>query len=566
MSNAASGESCPSQISALCKRRHWAMYWLIIFVSIATIGGRVAKVQNHFVEGDTPFFSANDRSRWCTIRSLVDDGTYEIDNVIAQPSEVQWNTIDKVQHRNADGEPRFYSSKPTLLPTLLAGKYWVLHKVFGLEMSENTLLVCRIILFFCNVVPYLVFLCLLAAMLERIVVHDWTRYFVLSAAGFGTFLSTFAVTLNNHLPAAFSVMVVLYCLDRIYRTGPVCHDEPCASWKHYLVAGLFAAFASANELPALSFLAFAGLLCLLKSPSKTFLGFVPAALLVVAAFFGTNFLAHGTWRPAYMNRGDGKELAIVDGDFRSRLNESDDNDFEDGQVPAALLEPIREYVEEELGGKLTAPQIRQSFWKRDLDAELGRWVVTDTVEDYEFAIEQVEPMKYSVSLWGNWYDYPGSYWSSGNRSGVDRGQESQAIYAFHLLFGHHGIFSLSPIWLLSFAGLLALPFAKRLQLEWLGVMGLALSLVVFAFYLNRPLNDRNYGGFTSGLRWMFWLIPIWLVAMVPIVDSLGKQRFGKFICLTLLALSIASALYSTSNPWCHPWLYECWDSLGLPNK
>lgn len=566
MSNASSGDSCPSQISALCKRRHWAMYWLIIFVSIATIGGRVGKVQNHFVDGETPFFSANDRSRWCTIRSLVDEGTYEIDKVTSQPSEIQWDTIDKVQHRNSEGEVRFYSSKPTLFPTLLAGKYWVLNKIFGLEISQNTLLVCRLILLLCNVVPYMVFLCLLAAMLERIVVHDWTRYFVLSAAGFGTFMSTFAVTLNNHLPAAFSVMVSLYCLDRIYRTGPVCHDEPSASWKHYGFAGLFAAFAAAVELPALSFLAFAGLMCLIKSPSKTTLAFAPAALVVVAGFFGTNYLAHGTLRPAYMHRADGRELALIEGNFRDQLDGADDSDLEDGNVPAELLAPIRKYVEGELGGKLTAPHCRQSFWKRDLDATLGRWVISDAVEDHEFAIEQVDTREFKVSVWGNWYDYPGSYWSSGKRSEIDRGQKSQVIYAFHMLFGHHGIFSLTPIWLLSFAGLLALPFASRLQLKWLGVMGLVLSLVVFAFYLNRPVNDRNYGGFTSGLRWMFWLIPIWLVAMVPVVDSLGKQRMGKFLCLGLLALSIASALYSTSNPWYHPWLYECWESLGLPNK
>lgn len=565
MSNAPSGDSCPSQISALCKRRHWAMYWLIIFVSIATIGGRVAKVQNHFAIGETPFFSANDRSRWCTIRSLVDEGTYEIDEVIEQYSEEEWDTIDKVRHKNLEGKERYYSSKPTLFPTMLAGKYWVLKQVFGLEITENTLLVCRIILFFCNVLPYLIFLCLLAAMLERIVVHDWTRYFVLSAAGFGTFLSTFAVTLNNHLPAAICVMVALYCLDRIYRTGPVCHDAPTASWKHYIVAGLFAAFAAANELPALSFFAFAGLLCLMKSPLKTLAGFVPAAAVVVAGFFGTNYLAHGTLRPAYMNRGDGNELALIEGDFRSQLDGTDDDNLRDGVVPAELLAPIRTYAQEELEKRVISPQCRQSFWKRDRDAKLGRWVVTDVGLGEQFVIEQTDEQKFAVSTWGNWYDYPDSYWSSGKRSGVDRGQKSQMIYAFHMLFGHHGIFSLTPIWLLSFAGLLALPFAGRLQLKWLGVMGLALTVVVFAFYVNRPVHDRNYGGFTSALRWMFWLIPIWLVAMVPVVDSLGKKQIGKFVCLTLLALSIASAFYSTTNPWCHPWLYECWESLGLPN-
>src|SRR5215213_11663899 len=43
-----------------------------------------------------PFLSANDRSRWMTIRSLVERGTYEIDAIVGEPT---WDTIDMVQHK-----------------------------------------------------------------------------------------------------------------------------------------------------------------------------------------------------------------------------------------------------------------------------------------------------------------------------------------------------------------------------------------------------------------------------------------------------------------------------------
>ena len=62
-----------------------------------------------------PFLSANDRSRWMTIRSLVERGTYEIDAIVGQPT---WDTIDMVQHRGRDGKLHLYSSKPPLLATL----------------------------------------------------------------------------------------------------------------------------------------------------------------------------------------------------------------------------------------------------------------------------------------------------------------------------------------------------------------------------------------------------------------------------------------------------------------
>lgn len=564
MTESTSDESCPSQISNLCKRRHWGMYWLIIFVCVGSLFGRIMTVQNHQSNGESPFFSANDRSRWCTIRSLVDKGTYEIDEVLAAPSDIRWDTVDKVKHLGKDNQFHSYSSKPTLLPTLLAGKYWLIQKLTGRTLEDDTLFVARALLLFCNGVPYFVFLFLLASMLERIVVHDWTRYFVLCAAGLGTFLSTFAVTLNNHLPAAFSVMVAIYCLDRIYRTGPVCHDQAKAGWIHYATAGLFAAFAAANELPALSFFACAGALCLYQSPKKAILGFVPAAAVVAAGFFGTNYLAHDTWKPAYAHRNDGDQIAMVQGSFVSDLDGMDDERMDDGRVPDEILDPINEYLLASNEKSLQGPVCRKSYWKRDRDAQWGRWVVCDDYSNNQFAVEQTALNEFTIYAWGNWYDYSGSYWASGYRSEVDRGQPNQVTYAFHLLFGHHGIFSLTPIWLFSLAGLLALPWAKRMQLQWLGAVGIVLSLVVFTFYLNRPINDRNYGGVTSGLRWMFWLIPIWLVAMVPVIDSLGKKQWGKILCLAVLAVSIASAMYSSNNPWTHPWLYEIWDSIGLP--
>ena len=58
-----------------------------------------------------------------------------------------------------------------------------------------------------------------------------------------------------------------------------------------------------------------------------------------------------------------------------------------------------------------------------------------------------------------WYKYPGSHWleETGKiKGGIDfaRFKETKAEYAFHLLFGHHGLFSLTPVMLLSLAGML----------------------------------------------------------------------------------------------------------------
>ncbi len=509
---------------------------------------------------NSPFFSANDRSRWCTVRALGDDGVYEIEQVISDPAnQIKWDTIDKVQHRGKDGELHFYSSKPPLFPTLVAGIYIGIKAITGWTISEDTFYVVRTILVLVNVVPWLMFLWLLGLLIDRIPVRDWTRYYVLAAACFGTFLTTFVISLNNHLPAAVAVMASLFCLTEIWREDFVLEDGRYVSRRHeanawtYFLAGLLGAFAVANELPALAYLGLAGVVCLVRSPQKTLLGFVPGMALVVAALIGTNFAAHGEWQLPYAHRSDGSVIQRVDGDFAGELNA--------GRLPVELKNQLPTELE------MTFPQVEVGGWP-GTPTNVSRWVVRDANSSRQFAVTQNHGESgFEIREWGNWYDYPGSYWLSKNddyKSEVDRGQPSQMLYAFHVFFGHHGIFSLTPIWIFSFAGMLALAFNTRLKLRWLGWMSLVLTAVVVSFYITRPQIDRNYGGFTSALRWLFWLAPLWLVSMLPVVDWLGRSRWGRFVCYWLLAASVISAAYSAANPWVNPWLYEVWDLTGLP--
>jgi len=166
----------------------------------------------------------------------------------------------------------------------------------------------------------------------------------------------------------------------------------------------------------------------------------------------------------------------------------------------------------------------------------------------------------------NWYDYSyvrdgkarDSYWR--NPVGIDRGEESLARYALHATVGHHGIFSLTPIWILALGGVILL--ARDRGTRDLALLIIALSAVCLAFYLTRPMVDRNYGGMTSGFRWMFWFAPLWLLAMLPALDRLAPSRVGRGVALVLLALSVMSASYPTWNPWTQPWLWNFLSYLG----
>jgi hypothetical protein len=124
-----------------------------------------------------------------------------------------------------------------------------------------------------------------------------------------------------------------------------------------------------------------------------------------------------------------------------------------------------------------------------------------------------------------------------------------------VLVGHHGIFSLTPVWLLSVAGALIWLCRKddrRLQL--LAAMIVVLSVVCVAFYLTRPQVDCNYGGMTCGLRWMFWFAPLWLLLMLPATDALSTRRWTRALALALLIVSVLSVAYPTWTPWSDPWI------------
>jgi hypothetical protein len=163
----------------------------------------------------------------------------------------------------------------------------------------------------------------------------------------------------------------------------------------------------------------------------------------------------------------------------------------------------------------------------------------------------------------NWYKYTHdvngveqkSYWL--DPQGIDRGEPTVSAYLLHTLIGHHGIFSLTPVCLLSFVGmgmwLVSGDWARR----ELAAIVAVVSIACLVFYIGlRPQEDRNYGGMTSAFRWMFWCAPLWLITMLPAADRLGRSVAGMSLGALLLTFSVLSANYPTWNPWTHPWIYN----------
>jgi hypothetical protein len=446
----------------------------------------------------TPLLRSNDRSRWCTIRALVEERTYVIgrrDASKATPDnkygdsgivfEDGWFSVDKVLRPDTQ---EFYSSKPPFLPTLLAGEYWVLKHAFGWSLAGDApsrWWVVRVILLTVNVLPLAVYLLLLDGLAGRLGATDWGRMFVVATACFGTFVTSFMGALNNHTLATCTLVFALAPALRAVFGRP----EEDRGWR-YAVAGFFAAFTACNDLPAASFLAALLAVMLAHSPRKTLLWFVSAAAVPVAGFLLCNYLAIGQIRPAY--------------------------------------------------------------------SELG----------------------------GPWYEYPGSNFNPNAppelRRGVDwaREKEPASVYVFHSVLGHHGILSLTPVWLLSLGGVLlwlvARPPAEPAEStshQWdagralgerrtIAILTLLVSAVVIGFYLT--LAPRNYGGWTLGPRWLMWLTPLWLLVLLPMADRISGSRAGRLAGAVLLGFSALSAVVPAGSPWHHPWIYTVLEQIGGP--
>jgi hypothetical protein len=443
----------------------------------------------------TPAFSSNDKARWATVKALVDSGTYSIGTRTFNPTEPktftdagiktepQYLSLDIVlkpptDEEKAAGKPvtkPFFASKPPLFTTLLAGEYWVLKKAFGWEIDRDRWLVIPAILLTVNVIPFAVYLYLLARLIDTAGKTDFARLLAFTTAAVGTLLTTFAGSLNNHLPGAFCALFAAY---PVLRAATEYRDMGPGG---YAASGFFAGLTVTFEMPAAAFLAGLGIPLLVARPRKAVFYFLPAAAVPIAAFFLTNYIALGIWEPAYSKFG------------------------------------------------------------------------------------------------GPWYEFEGSYWARlklpERPKGIDFADEPKSVYAFHVLVGHHGWFSLTPVWVIGLAGLVMLgvrsaPDVKKLFAGGKGSawtprlfagMTLAVSAVVAGYYI---ATTNNYGGFTAGPRWLFWLIPLWVLAVPPAADRLAGSVAGRVLCAVLLGASVFAAFYPAWNPWRPPWILQLMEFTG----
>jgi len=142
----------------------------------------------------------NGRSRMATIDSLVERGTFIIDN-----SVYVW-TGDKVYING-----HFYSDKPPVLSFLAAGPYFLMKNV-GLTFQNNEGLVYYLLTLIFVGIPAAITVHFFNKSLKLIRLKKSARLRLAIALGAGTLLLPWATVFNNHVPAMALCFTSFYLL------------------------------------------------------------------------------------------------------------------------------------------------------------------------------------------------------------------------------------------------------------------------------------------------------------------------------------------------------------------
>ncbi len=557
------------------------------FAAALIITGAVFIAAGHTLR-QPAFMTANDISRWCTVWSLLERGTYAIDECPWQgdtQDKIQWPPRKEGDPAPAEGQPdgrHYYSSKPALISTLIAGMLYPARRITGvpldrvilqeraerwtqkpdpdhpgrfkpvLERPKDPVKWPAYIFYFkptlilINVLPFGLFLIYFSRVLDRYAPNDWAWLFSLFAAAFGTYLLPYTQTLNNHTIGAFAAF---FALDQFLRIW----DEGLDRGWRFAAAGFFAGFAASTELPALAFPALLGPMLLLRYPKQTLLFFVPGLAFPLAAFIGAQYLEFGQFFLPYESFGS--DAYLWEGSIWQTPLELDAFN----KTPEPYWVYLWHMTFGHHGIFSLTPIYLLSVWGGMKLLSGGRWLTALAILTFLVVAGLGGYFLYDPSAWmvdGRLLDWHG--WAQ------SESPAQSGVVTVGRLHRYVWVLAVIPTFLALLALVAGLPVLRRSARPMSAVawMTAVLTVVVLAFYAYTP-KARNYGGSAQGLRWIMWLIPFWLLLLPSGVEAGQARGRARRLALVTLAISAISVGYAIRNPWSHPWILDAMEHLGI---
>ena len=144
-------------------------------------------------------------------------------------------------------------------------------------------------------------------------------------------------------------------------------------------------------------------------------------------------------------------------------------------------------------------------------------------------------------------------------SGIDALREPKLTYAFNALLGHHGLFSMTPLYLFGAYELVRSLKARRWLGESLVVAGAVLAFLGFFIF-----RTRNYGGWCVGMRWFVPIMPLLLLYFGMWLD---RVRVTRLLWAAVLAAFCVSC-FNVQDALSSPFQYSVWHNWleNAPNR
>ncbi len=223
-------------------------------------------------------WNPNDLSRMAGVESIVERGTFAIDN------STFVNTIDKVK----SGE-HYYSDKPAMSYIIAVPAYYALHRFFDLDFVKNRGLTYYWITLLTIGLGVAIMLVYFYRLLARFGLNKKTRVFYTAAMFLGTLVFTYSLIYNSHGLVAAWLVISLYLV--------LSAKKP----KQYFFAGVASGFTAMIDLVTGNIFAVLFLILLFfKNRRKTLL-FVAGAMIPIIIAIAINVYISGSIMPFNVN-------------------------------------------------------------------------------------------------------------------------------------------------------------------------------------------------------------------------------------------------------------------------
>ena len=194
------------------------------------------------------------------------------------------------------------------------------------------------------------------------------------------------------------------------------------------------------------------------------------------------------------------------------------------------------------------PFLAISFFKKPLKSKIVFSLACALVLVIYFQLNfytsgSLRPPSMNQSLW----EYPGSVFNRTNLSGLADHSDFSALlnYAFHMIIGHRGLISYTPILVFSFFGFVKIFQNKEFKYR---EEHLLILLASSAYVLMYILRSNNYSGYSYGVRWYANLMFLLCLPLAQISEEVKSSKMLRKAFIIVSCMSIVISFVGVNHP------------------